>query len=622
MRRGRVALLLAGPLLLALLVALLIQLHGSAPSASGAKVAAAPDEGPPSASLPIRVARQDPAAQPDASPGTFEGRVLSAATSAGIPGADLTFSRGGAADSARSDEEGAFLFRPPTAGRWLLAAVAAQGYFPFAPEWSFSPVQLEAAPGRHLRGIEVFLTPAAEISGLVVDEDGQPIGGAEVQLLGAGGRAALIPIPSRFVTGADGTFRAAAPQGAILEASKPGYHPGHAQVDVPAMVNGRVRIVLALGAAGTEPPRAALAGRVVTRDGRPVPGALVEAARTHGWAYSGTPVAQLLTDAEGRFRFTELDRSPHQLTARADGYVPGLVSRVLPGGREVTIPLAAGGRLRGCVRDAQTGAPVAPFTIKVFFSRGNWQSGPNLVVSVANPSGCYLLEEMEPGPNSIVVQALHRAPTTPILVEVPPPPADAELDVALASGGTMSGVVRDEESGAPLAGARIRAQAVPPEEYSAPTALVGEATTGPDGSFTVSGLPGLVRLLVDAAGHHQRSSGNVEVAPGATTGPLSIDLRPQRAEDPGPVDPVGIGAVLVPSADGVVVAALRPGRGTEPGGLVPGDEVLEIDGHEVADLGLGGAVEAMRGAEGTTVFLQVRRGNRTLDVEVPRRRRR
>ena len=75
------------------------------------------------------------------------------------------------------------------------------------------------------------------------------------------------------------------------------------------------------------------------------------------------------TDADGRFRFTELDRSPHQLTARADGYVPGLVSRVLPGGREVTIPLAAGGRLRGCVRDAQTGAPVAPFTIKVFFSR-------------------------------------------------------------------------------------------------------------------------------------------------------------------------------------------------------------------------------------------------------------
>jgi hypothetical protein len=500
--------------------------------------------------------------------------------------------------------------------------VAAQGFFPFAPEWGFSPVQLEAAPGRHVRGIDVFLTPATELSGLVVDEDGQPVAGAQVRLLGAGGRAALIPIESRFVTDAAGTFRAAAPQGSILEASKAGYYPGHAKVDIPAMVNGRIRIIVTLGAGGADAPGAALSGRVVSLDGRPVAGALVEAAKTHGWAYSGTPVAQALADADGRFRFTELDRSPHQLTARADGHVPGLVSRVLPGGGEVIISLPAGGKLRGCVRDSRTGAPVAPFTVKVYFSRASFRSDPNLVVSVANPSGCYLLEEMEPGPNSIVIQAPHRAPSIPALVEVPPPPAAAELNVELAAGGTIHGVVRDEVSGDPLPGAWITAQLVPPDEYSQPTAVVGETTTGPDGSFTLGGLPGVVRVLADAAGHHQRSSGAVEVAAGGSTEPISLALRPQLPEDPGPVDPVGIGAVLVPSAEGVVVRALRPGHGTEAGGLVPGDQLLEIDGHAVADLGLGGAVAAMRGAEGTTVFLQVRRGNRTLDVEVPRRRRR
>lgn len=608
--------------MLALLIALLIQLQSSPQAAANGSGPALPAEGPPPAALPIRVAPQDPSAQADASPGTFEGRVLSAESGAPIAGADLTFSRGGAGDSVRSDADGAFLFRPPAAGRWLLAAVAAQGFFPFAPEWGFSPVQLEAAPGRHVRGIDVFLTPAAEIVGLVVDEDGMPVPGADVQLLGAGGRAALIPIPSRFVTDAAGTFRAAAPQGSMLEASKPGYHPGHAKVDVPAMVNGRVRIILALGVAGSEPSRAALAGRVVSHEGQPVPGALVEAAKTHGWAYSGSPVAQTLTDAEGRFRFTELDRSPHQLTVRADGCVPGLVSRVLPGGAEVTITLADGGRLHGCVRDAQSGAPVAPFTVKVYFSRANFQSGPNLTVSVANPSGCYLLEEMEPGPNSIVIQAPNRAPSPPTLVEIAPPPAAAELNVSLASGGTVKGVVRDEASGAPLAGAWITVQAIPLEEYSQPTTVVGEVTTSPDGSFVLGGLPSPVRLLVDAAGHHQRSSGAVEVAPGGVTGPVSIDLRPQFADDAGPVEPVGIGAALLPSAEGVIVGALRPGHGTESGGLVAGDEVLEIDGHAVADLGLGGAVEAMRGPEGTSVFLQVRRGNTTLQVEVPRRRRR
>jgi C-terminal processing protease CtpA/Prc len=124
---------------------------------------------------------------------------------------------------------------------------------------------------------------------------------------------------------------------------------------------------------------------------------------------------------------------------------------------------------------------------------------------------------------------------------------------------------------------------------------------------------------VNAEGHHQRSSGLVQVG---STESVSLDLRPQRPDDPGPVNPVGIGAVLVASNDSVVVDALRPGHAAAPDGLVPGDELLEIDGHAVADLGLGGAVEAMRGAEGTSVFLQVRRGNRTLDVEVPRQRRR
>jgi hypothetical protein len=617
MRPRRAALLLALPVLLALLVVLLIQVLGAAPPAV-VTAATAVDEGPPPAALPIRIAPQDPSAQPDSRPGTFEGRVLSSATVAPIAGADLTFSRGGAADSVRSDPEGAFLFRPPTAGRWLLAAVAAQGYFPFAPEWGFSPVQLEAAPGRHVRGIEVFLTPAAEITGLVVDEDGEPVPGADVQILGAGARAALIPIPSRFVTGADGTFRAAAPQGSILEASKPGYYPGHAQVDLMAMVEGRVRIIVAIGPAGARSPRAPLAGRAVTHDGRPIAGALVEAAKTHGWAYSGAPVAHLLTDADGRFRFSELDRSPHQITVRAEGHVNGLVSRVLPGGADVTITLPPGGKLRGCVRDAQSGAPVAPFTVLVYFSRGSFRGSPDLVASVANPSGCYLLEEVEPGPNAVVIQAPHRAASPLQAIDVPPPPGEAQLDVALASGGTLTGVVRDEDTREPLAGAWVKAEATV-DEHGAPVTTLGETTARADGTFSLSGLPGLVRLIVNAEGHHQRSSGVVQVG---STERVVLDLRAQRPDDPGPVDPVGIGAVLVASADSVVVGALRPGHGADAGNLVPGDELLEIDGHAVADLGLGGAVEAMRGAEGTSVFLQVRRGNRTLDVEVPRQRRR
>ncbi len=70
------------------------------------------------------------------------------------------------------------------------------------------------------------------------------------------------------------------------------------------MLEGRIRIVLAPAASGAAPPRAALVGRVVSHDGWPVPGALVEAGKTHGWAYSGTPVAQIVADGDGRFGST------------------------------------------------------------------------------------------------------------------------------------------------------------------------------------------------------------------------------------------------------------------------------------------------------------------------------
>jgi C-terminal processing protease CtpA/Prc len=90
--------------------------------------------------------------------------------------------------------------------------------------------------------------------------------------------------------------------------------------------------------------------------------------------------------------------------------------------------------------------------------------------------------------------------------------------------------------------------------------------------------------------------------------------------DAGPVDPVGIGAVLIPEGEGLAIGRLRPGGAAEASGLVPGDELLEIDERPVSQLGLGGAVEALRGAEGTTVFLLVRRGVSEFQVQVPRQR--
>jgi len=620
MKRARLA-ALAVPVLVALLaIVLLLRGERRAPEPPPAAPAV---EAPPSAALPVRPGAQRFERLRNLSPGTFEGRVLGATTAAPIPDAELTFSRGGVAASVRAGPDGVFFFQPPAAGRWLLATASAPGHFPFAPEWGFSPVQLDAAPGKHVRGLEVFLAPATEIDGLVVDEDGAPVPGAEVVLRGSGGgKAVLITIPGRWVADARGAFRAAAPQGSVLEARRQGYYPGHARVDLHALVDGHIRITLGAAWSGPEPQKAALAGRVVGPDGQPIPGALVEAGRTHGWAYAGTPVAQTVTDADGRFRIDELDRSPHLLRARAEGYQPGEVGRVIPGGREVKIALAGGGRLRGCVRDATTAAPVAPYTVHAYFSSNGWRSDPDVQLSVADPSGCFTLDELEVGESMLVVLAPGRAPSDPVRVQVPAPPRAAEIEVALAAGGALRGLVRDEVTGAPLANAHVSAEAVPVEviDFIPPNTTIAETTTAPDGTFTLSGLPEQVRVVVNAAGHHTSFSRVVPVAPNDVTGPVTLDLRPQQEGDAGPVQPVGIGAVLQPQGDEIVVGGFRPGTPAEASGLVPGDQLLEIDGRPIAELGPGGAVEAIRGPEGTSVFLLVRRGNGTVDVEVPRGR--
>jgi hypothetical protein len=618
MRRLRPRLVL---LLAFLLAALAIWIIGLGPASTApASPPPAPPAQPASLALPVSSGSIAPSEPRDTSPGTFDGHVLDADTGVPIPGAELTFSQGGVAASVRAGQDGAYLFRPPAAGRWLLAAVGAVGYFPFAPEWGFSPIQLDASPGRRVVGLNVFLSPAVEIVGLVVDEDGLPVAGAEVRLLGTGGRATLIPIPSRFTTGGDGRFKAAAPLGSVLEARKEGYFPGHAGVDRQALLDGLVEMTLGRVMDGEGPGRAALSGTVVGPDGQPIVGALVEAARTHGWAYGGSPVAQAVTDADGRFRIDELTRSPHLLTARADGFVTASAGRVLPGGAEVRIAMSRGGQLHGCVRDAGS-APVAPYGVRVYLDTNSYRSEPDLQLSVADPSGCFLLAGMPIGGAIVVVLAPGFSPSTPLNVTIPAPPARAEVEIPVAGGGVVTGAVRDEVTGAPLASARVLAEAISafPDALQ-PDPPVSETTTGPDGAFRLQGLPPRVRVVARAAGHHVAISTELTVPAGIVFGPVDLALRPQQEGDVGPIQPVGIGAVLRPEGEGVVVGALRPGSPAERSGLTPGDELLEIDGHAVAGLGMAGAVEGLRGPEGTTAFLTVRRGNGTLDLEVPRRR--
>ena len=576
-------------------------------------------QGPPPSRLPLRLPEIPEARLSHVSEAKarFEGRVVSAASGAGIPGAELTFSRGGAGDTVRTGPDGRFAFEPAARGRWLLAAATAPGYFPFAPEWGHSPVQLLAEPGRQVKGIEVHLTPALELLGRVVTARGDPAPDAEVRLFGALGEFALVRIPDRFVTDSRGAFRVAAPLGSVLEARLPGNAPGRAEVDELALANGKVKIALGPAEDRPPPPRAAILGRV-TCLGEPVPGAIVTAIPARAFGLGAIPTAQAVTLFDGRFALADLLAGPYRLLARAEGREPGSARAVAGEEGEVEIELKEGGRLRGCVRDAGTGAPVAPFTVLVFARRNALWVEPERSLSVIDPGGCYALDDLRTGPAAVVVSAPGRAPSDELSVEIPVPPGEAVEDVLLSAGGTLTGVVRDDATGAPLSSAHLGVEGSLAAAAST-FPVLSEATTGPDGAFAMDGLPRRFSIAAAAAGHHARVLGGLSVEPGGWAGPIEIRLRPLAPGEEPRTDLVGIGVAIAARDDGLVVTQVVPGGGAAEAGLAPGDVIVEVNGRPVAEIGFGGSVDTIRGPEGTTVLLEVRRGDATLEVEVPRR---
>jgi hypothetical protein len=363
---------------------------------------------------------------------------------------------------------------------------------------------------------------------------------------------------------------------------------------------------------------APVSGQVVAEGGVPVSGALVTAARERGFGVAGVPSAQAVTAADGRFTLPPLDPGSYRVTARAEGHAPDSRRRVAPGADDVVLELAAGGRLRGCVRAAGTGEAVAPFTVLVFARRSALRLSPQRSVSVIDPGGCYALDDLSPGPAAVVISAPGYAPSRELAVEIPVPPAEATADAALEPGGRLAGVVRDAATGAPIAGARLSVEGALSSAAST-FPVLSEATTGADGAFVLGSLPRRVSVWAAAAGHHARILGGVDVPPGETAGPVVVALRPIAPGEEPRTELAGIGVVLAPRDDALVVAQVVPQGGGAEAGLAPGDLILEVDGRAVTDLGFSGAIDAIRGPEGTLVVLRIRRGERTFDARAPRR---
>ena len=539
----------------------------------------------------------------------FSGRVLSSADGRAIAGAEVTFFAPEGASSVRTGPDGRFRFVPSRPGPHQLAAVLAEGFVPFGPEWGQSPIRLVAPAPRGTPELVVSLDPEVLLRGRVeAAEGGAPIPGAQVTLRVPGTLPGLTSPERKWTTDGRGEFSGSAPPDSVLVARASGY-----EAAAEALRGGRTQTVtlrLKRAAEDAAPDRA-LSGRVVEPSGAPVPEAVVMLGVARGKWRSGAQLlpAPVTTDAEGRFRFDAVPAQVGWAQASAGELLSDRVTAE-PGDTEVVLTVRPGGVLAGRVLHAD-GRPATSFALQLIHVR---RPEPVRTLSVVDPDGQWEVRGLGSGTWQLQALAADSGPSDRVRVDLPASPgARVEKELRLRSGRHLSGVVRDANTRAPVVGARVAMESSPGED----SVLVRTgAFTGPDGRFELEGLPDSPASVAVEADHYNRRI--VTLARGRTD--VEVALRPLATDQTPTTDLVGIGAVVKTSDDGIVLGDLVASGGAATAGLHPGDVVLRVDGQPVSELGFTDAIQRLRGEEGTVVRLDIRRADgTTTTVDVVRR---
>lgn len=209
-----------------------------------------------------------------------------------------------------------------------------------------------------------------------------------------------------------------------------------------------------------------LAGRVVdAASGNELPGADVVVKATYGFGTQRTRQFNRKADATGRFSFDNLPGGIHQVTAKADGYLPtsGNVA-------DYTVPLAAGAKLddytvflsKGGVVKGQVvsadGQGIGESEVQLFVASGSF-NGLNVkdLNMTTDGGGFFEFRDFPIGQRlSLYVSARKEgyAKKHSELVELFPDQPEIATQVIMTPGGVISGKVTDTQ-GTPIYGVKV-----------------------------------------------------------------------------------------------------------------------------------------------------------------------
>ena len=451
--------------------------------------------------------------------------------------------------------------------------------------------------------IMVSLEPGVEIDvGVIALERGSAIRGVVEDTSGRGLRRALVEVidgngpegeAPRVFTGGGGAFDLTGIEGSwvVLRFSAPGHEAQRREIK---FVQGQAVEVDPVVLEVLE----GLVVRVFSHDGREMPGVNVQVIKGN----DDEPLYEQVTTG-GELVFEELRGGPFLLRAFDDVHGPS-GDEVISAGQEVILRMGAPTHLVGELRvfGAQPSSTLItllrveegarPVTIESRETSGN----PFDIKSI--PAGRY---RFEAGAPSFLV-------STSETFEIAPG-EHKSVTIELERGGMVSGIVVDDETGEPIPGAVVQLDMGRGGE--ALTALGLRVVTDEQGAFEMEGIPKERQTVkVVARGYVARMVSAVGVQAGREQ-QLRILLTPLKDGVKGGLELVGIGVTLSQGDGGVVVGEFIEGGSASGGGLVPGDTIVGVDGTSVAAMRINDVVERIRGDEGTSVVLEVRREDGT-----------
>jgi protocatechuate 3,4-dioxygenase beta subunit len=447
---------------------------------------------------------------------TLDVRIVNSKTDRPEPGVTIRVLIGGGFQG-HTDADGRFTISyAERQSSGLVFDIEKPGFIPLQVAWDN---HAGSAPVEIPREYTIKLEPGSAIGGIVQDEQGQPIAGADVRVsLPTSGRARagepriLANLNHQTKTDPAGRWRCDEASAQFHFVSLSITHPDFVAEPRQRNVSSFIRSARELSALRAQnfvtvlKEGVTIQGLVRDSDGQPTKGALV--------AVASSPIGRsTATDADGRFELAHLAAGENQLVIRAQGH-PQTTQQVIvaPDMGTVEIALQAGRTISGKVVDHRN-QPVPGAYIS--FDPGGFAREDFVPPMTASDGGGHFQLEIPDDPGSLVANLQTFKATRRLL------PSDRDITIKLCTRPVIiRGEVTDSESGQPI-----------PSFVVVKRGLMMGRTPKTDGRYEIewpnSALSGTLQIGIEAKGYE--TSRFRTVPSPADHDEVAMDFRLKRA---------------------------------------------------------------------------------------------